>query len=81
MGTRLADNVSQGGAGGDQFRTPPLWGLGQRIFFLHDGRTSNMITAIQQHASSGSEANAVINNFNALSASQKQDLLNFLRSL
>ena len=36
MGTRLADNVSQGGAGGDQFRTAPLWGLGQRIFLLHD---------------------------------------------
>jgi CxxC motif-containing protein (DUF1111 family) len=36
MGTGLADNVSQGGAGGDQFRTAPLWGVGQRIFFLHD---------------------------------------------
>src|SRR5208282_5446538 len=32
MGTGLADNVSQGGAGGDQFRSAPLWGLGQRIF-------------------------------------------------
>ena len=81
MGTGLNDNVSQGGAGGDQFRTSPLWGLGQRIFFLHDGRTKNLITAIQQHASSGSEANTVINNYNSLSASQKQDLLNFLRSL
>ncbi len=29
MGTGLADNVSQGTAGGDQFRTAPLWGLGQ----------------------------------------------------
>ena len=81
MGTGLNDNVGQGGAGGDQFRTAPLWGLGQRIFFLHDGRTSNLIIAIQQHASSGSEANTVVNNFNSLSASQKQDLLNFLRSL
>jgi CxxC motif-containing protein (DUF1111 family) len=59
MGTGLNDNVSQGGAGGDQFRSAPLWGLGQRIFFLHDGRTSNLITAITQHASSGSEANNV----------------------
>jgi len=32
--------VSQGGAGGDQFKTAPLWGLGRRIFLLHDGRTS-----------------------------------------
>jgi len=81
MGTGLNDNVSQGGAGGDQFRTAPLWGLGQRIFFLHDGRTKNLITAIQQHSSNGSEANSVISNFNALSATNKQNLLNFLRSL
>lgn len=81
MGTGLNDNVGQGGAGGDQFRSSPLWGLGQRRFFLHDGRTSNLITAITQHASSGSEANTVIANFNALSATNKQNLLNFLRSL
>ncbi len=56
MGTGLADNVSQGGAGGDQFRTAPLWGLGQRIFLLHDGRTKDLISAIMAHGSSGSEA-------------------------
>ena len=56
MGAGLADNVSQGGAGGDQFRTAPLWGLGQRIFFLHDGRTSNLLAAIAAHRSNGSEA-------------------------
>lgn len=81
MGSGLNDNVGQGGAGGDQFRTAPLWGLGQRIFFLHDGRTRNLITAINQHASNGSEANQVISNFNSLTATQKQNLLNFLRSL
>jgi CxxC motif-containing protein (DUF1111 family) len=81
MGTGLNDNVSQGGAGGDQFRSAPLWGLGQRIFFLHDGRTANLLTAIAQHASNGSEANGVIANFNALSATSKQNILNFLRSL
>jgi CxxC motif-containing protein (DUF1111 family) len=81
MGNGLADNVGQGGAGGDQFRSAPLWGLGQRIFFLHDGRTRNVLTAIRAHSSSGSEANAVINNFNQLSSSQQQDVLNFLRSL
>ena len=81
MGTALVDNVSQGGAGGDQFRTAPLWGLGQRIFFLHDGRTTNLLTAIAAHRSSGSEANTVVANFNSLAASQKQDLVNFLRSL
>jgi CxxC motif-containing protein (DUF1111 family) len=81
MGTGLADNVSQGTAGGDQFRTAPLWGLGQRIFFLHDGRTTNLLTAVQAHQGNGSEATQVQLNFNSLSASQKQDLLNFLRSL
>ena len=81
MGTGLADGVSQGTAGPDEFRTAPLWGVGQRIFFLHDGRTRDIKQAILQHSSSGSEANAVINNFNALSETQKQDLLNFLRSL
>lgn len=81
MGTGLADNVSQGGAGGDQFRSAPLWGVGQRIFFLHDGRTTNLLTAIEDHSSNGSEANEVIENFNSLSTTQKQNILNFLRSL
>jgi CxxC motif-containing protein (DUF1111 family) len=81
MGTGLADNVSQGSAGGGQFRTAPLWGLGQRIFLLHDGRTTNLVTAIQDHASHGSEANTVEENFSNLSTTQQQDILNFLRSL
>lgn len=81
MGTGLADNVSQGGAGGDQFRTAPLWGLGQRIFFLHDGRTSNLITAVNAHGSNGSEANASLNAAAALSLTDQQNLINFLRSL
>jgi CxxC motif-containing protein (DUF1111 family) len=81
MGTGLADNVGQGGAGGDQFRTAPLWGLGQRIFLLHDGRTTDLGTAIQDHASTGSEANTVIANFNSLTPAQQQAILDFLRSL
>jgi CxxC motif-containing protein (DUF1111 family) len=81
MGTGLADNVSQGSAGGDQFRTAPLWGLGQRIFLLHDGRTTDLLQAIQAHGSQGSEASTVEQNFDNLSPSQQQDLLNFLRSL
>jgi CxxC motif-containing protein (DUF1111 family) len=81
MGTGLADNVSQGSAGGDQFRTAPLWGLGQRIFLLHDGRTTNLITAIRDHASNGSEANTVEEQFFDLSTTQQQEILDFLRSL
>jgi CxxC motif-containing protein (DUF1111 family) len=85
MGSGLADQISQGSAGPDEFRTAPLWGIGQRIFFLHDGRATpangGLLTAIEDHAGQGSEANAVINLFNGLSQQQKQDLLNFLRSL
>ncbi|MCU1275643.1 MAG: hypothetical protein JWO48_3074, partial [Bryobacterales bacterium] len=81
MGSGLADNISQGLAGPDEFRTAPLWGIGQRIFFLHDGRTTDLLGAIRAHASPGSEANMVIDLFNGLSASQQQDILNFLRSL
>jgi CxxC motif-containing protein (DUF1111 family) len=97
MGAGLADGVTQGAAGPDEFRTAPLWGLGQRIFLLHDGRTTDLMHAIQAHSSgagcgllcsllngfftSGSEANGVVQNFNSLSSGQKQDVLNFLRSL
>lgn len=110
MGENLTDGVNQGIAGPDEFRTAPLWGVGQRLFFLHDGRASDLLSAIEAHASPlkdctsvssletfevasdffaplsptifcGSEANAVISNFNALSASNQQDVLNFLRSL
>jgi CxxC motif-containing protein (DUF1111 family) len=86
MGAGLADDVSQGNAGGDEFRTAPLWGLGKRIFFLHDGRTKDLLEAIQAHQSGGglyrpSEANQVVAQFNRLSEIDKQHVLNFLRSL
>jgi CxxC motif-containing protein (DUF1111 family) len=81
MGNGLADNVSQGSAGGNQFRTAPLWGLGQRIFLLHDGRTTNLLTAIQDHASNGSEASEVEEEFFNLTPTQQQEVLDFLRSL
>ena len=80
-GVRLADGITQGAAGPDEFRTAPLWGVGQRVFFLHDGRTSDLIEAIVDHASSGSEANQVVGSFQALSALDRQDLIDFLRSL
>jgi CxxC motif-containing protein (DUF1111 family) len=86
MGSGLSDRVSQGNAGPDEFRSAPLWGAGQRIFFLHDGRAGpangGLMKAIQEHASPGSEANTVISRFNnLLTPSQKQDILNFLRAL
>ncbi len=81
MGSGHADNIIQGNAGGDEFRTAPLWGVGQRLFFLHDGRTSDLVRAIAEHSSPGSEANKSIELFAQLSTSQAQDLVIFLRSL
>jgi CxxC motif-containing protein (DUF1111 family) len=99
MGSGLADDITQGLATGDMFRTTPLWGIGQRRFFLHDGRTSDLLVAIRAHLSPAgecepspssdsappcyglSEANAVVNRFNALSVSDRQAILDFLRSL
>jgi CxxC motif-containing protein (DUF1111 family) len=59
MGPALADNILQGGAGPDEFRTAPLWGMGQRVFFLHDGRTKDLLQAIQLHASGGGTRPAI----------------------
>jgi CxxC motif-containing protein (DUF1111 family) len=81
MGQGLADGITQGGAGPDEFRTAPLWGVGQRVFFLHDGRTNNLVIAIRDHRSNGSEANKVVENFNKLSTQEQQEIIDFLRSL
>jgi len=87
MGAGLADNIIQGQSGPDEFRTTPLWGVGQRLFLLHDGRTPDLLVAINQHFSPAtevfpaSEANAVIARFRLLSVPDKQAILDFLRSL
>ena len=87
MGSGLADGINQGKARGDEFRTAPLWGLGERFFFLHDGRTKDLKEAILAHASRGdwrypaSEANEVVARFNKLTEIDKQHVLNFLRGL
>jgi CxxC motif-containing protein (DUF1111 family) len=81
MGQGLADGITQGGAGPDEFRTAPLWGVGQRVFFLHDGRTNNLVDAIRAHKSRDSEANKVIEHFDTLSTQEQQEIIDFLRSL
>ena len=81
MGKGLADGITQGGAGPDEFRTAPLWGVGQRVFFLHDGRTTNLVEAIRDHKSRGSEAKKVIERFNRLTTQEQQEVIDFLRSL
>ena len=96
MGPGLADQVIQGQAGPDEFRSAPLWGVGQRLFFLHDGRASDLRSAIAAHASSrphchggcdddgvacASEANGVVGNFDHLSPQDQSAVLQFLKSL
>jgi len=85
MGRGLADDITQGKATGDMFRTTPLWGVGQRTFFLHDGRTTDLLQAIEAHMSRGGDCDGEDERrqgarFNALSAGDKQAILDFLRS-
>jgi CxxC motif-containing protein (DUF1111 family) len=93
MGPGLADCMEFGQAQGDQWRTTALWGLSTRTVYLHDGRTTDLPTAIQLHHSFAgqgtacsntypdSEANAVIDAFNALSPDDQATLITFLNTL
>jgi CxxC motif-containing protein (DUF1111 family) len=84
MGAALADGRPDGEASGSEWRTPPLWGLGLtetvsgETFFLHDGRARDVEEAILWH---GGEADVSADNFEALNADQRSELLAFLESL
>jgi CxxC motif-containing protein (DUF1111 family) len=85
MGDELADNFIEGEANGKEWRTTPLWGLrlyaehlGGVAYYLHDGRTTDLKTAILLH---GGEATNARNSFNTLTDNEKNALLAFLRSL
>ena len=62
-------------------------GSGPADLLLHDGRTNDLVQAILAHQSpanakfQASEAKGVVNRYRGLGETQKQDLLNFLRSL
>jgi len=87
MGNGLADGINQGAAGPDEFRTAPLWGVGQRLFLLHDGRAASIGEAIEAHFSKpthrtpASEANNVVAAYRNLRPSDRQALIDFLKSL
>lgn len=80
----LADDLPMADANGREWKTPPLWGTGlvqtvnPKATFLHDGRARNHAEAILWH---GGEAEQAKNNFIALNAQQRQQLLAFLGSL
>lgn len=84
MGEGLADGYSDFDAGGREWRTPPLWGIGMvetvsgHTNFLHDGRARSLQEAILWH---GGEAGGAKNNFINMSAKEREQLLKFLGSL
>ncbi|WP_133471154.1 di-heme oxidoredictase family protein [Paraglaciecola marina] len=84
MGAGLADGVIENDASGNEWRTPPLWGLGaQKIFrkaplYLHDGRAKSVAEAILWH---GGEAQASQIFFKNLNKSKRQELLTFLDAI
>jgi CxxC motif-containing protein (DUF1111 family) len=74
------DGIVQNGGQGtrNQVRTAPLWGIGARDRFMHEGTTYTVTDAIQKH---GGQASAARDRFNALSASSQADLIAFVFSL
>ena len=84
MGPGLADNRPEGLADGQEWRTPPLWGIGLtetvsgHTFFLHDGRARNLVEAILWH---GGEAQAARDAFAQMSQATRDDVVAFLESL
>ena len=84
MGSGLADGRPDFEASGQDWRTPPLWGLGltQRLNpaagYLHDGRARTLTEAVLWH---GGEAQAARDGFARLSSGERSDLLAFLNGL
>jgi len=84
MGEGLSDHRPTGNALGSEWRTAPLWGLGQAgangvpVALLHDGRARSIEEAILWH---GGEADASRLRYEQLTSQKRQDLLAFLRSL
>lgn len=74
----LGDGIAQGTAGPRDMRTAPLWGLGGRPAYLHDGRTDSLDAAIKAHDGEAAAARA---RYLKLPSAQQQQLFAFLRSL
>jgi CxxC motif-containing protein (DUF1111 family) len=81
MGDALADGITDGSAGGRDWRTAPLIGLRFNRTFMHDGRARDLDEAIAAHGGAGSEANESVALYQGMSAADKNLLLKFLGSL
>lgn len=83
MGESLSDGIKEKDAAANEWRTPPLWGIGiveakEGSRFLHDGRAQTIAEAIGYHAG---EATKVRENFMQLTPQEKTALLEFLRAI
>jgi CxxC motif-containing protein (DUF1111 family) len=84
MGEGLADGQTVGDAGGSEWRTAPLWGIGLtktvsgHTYFLHDGRARSLLEAVLWH---GGEAQAARDAVAAATPAERQALIRFLESL
>ncbi|MFO0650828.1 MAG: di-heme oxidoredictase family protein [Polyangiales bacterium] len=81
MGVGLADGVAEGAAGPRDWRTAPLIGMRFLRSYLHDGRARTLEGAVRLHRSEGSEASASVDAFDALSATDRSALLDYVRAL
>jgi CxxC motif-containing protein (DUF1111 family) len=71
--------VQNGGANtANMMRTAPLWGIRARNRLMHEGLNITIFDSIQLHAG---QATTARNNFNALTAAQRSDLIAFVLSL
>ena len=84
MGPGLADNRPEARANGQEWRTPPLWGIGltQQVsghtYFLHDGRARSLLEAVLWH---GGEAEAMKQAVIDMPKADREALIRFLESL
>lgn len=84
MGPGLADNRPEARADGQEWRTPPLWGIGLteqvsgHTYFLHDGRARSLLEAVLWH---GGEAEQHKQTVIDMSPADRKALIRFLESL
>jgi mono/diheme cytochrome c family protein len=78
MGSGLADQMQQGSARGNEWRTMPLWRVSERGKFLHDGRATTLTEAILAHGGQAQDAQQLFQTFDD---TQKVNLLDFLGCL
>ncbi|MEP1614069.1 MAG: di-heme oxidoredictase family protein [Roseobacter sp.] len=84
MGPGLADGFPEGRANGQEWRTPPLWGIGLtktvsgHTYFLHDGRARSLLEAILWHGGEAADQQQTVVD---LPPKDRAALIRFLESL